>query len=84
MAVVTMNTEAAPVVVYTYCFEGIWDMNDELHNCPTPCGRITYVDPSGNTATTSGISANDPTITIEARSIISTVGVREIGCTPPE
>ena len=82
MATVTMNTEAAPVVVYTYCFQGIWDMNDEVHNCPTPCGSITYIDAYGNTETISGISADDPIITIEAQSIVSTVGVSEIACQP--
>lgn len=80
MATVTMNTEAAPVVVYSYCFEGLWAMNDEIHNCPTPCGSVTYIDLSGNTATISGISSNDPTITIEAQSIVSTVGVLEVAC----
>lgn len=80
MATVTMNTEAAIVVVYSYCFKGLWAINDSIHNCPTPCGSVTYIDPSGNTATTSGISADDPTLTIEARSIVSTVGVREVAC----
>ena len=80
MGTFSIISDAAPVVVYTYCFKGIYDMNDDIHNCPTPCGSITYIDPSGNTATTSGISADDPTITIEAQSIISTVGVREVAC----
>ena len=80
MATVTMNTEAAPVVVYNYCFKGLWDMNDNIHNCPTPCGSITYIDAYGNTETISEISSNDPTITIEAQSIISTVGVSEVAC----
>ena len=80
MATVTMNTEAAIVVVYDYCFEGIWAINDETHNCPTPCGSITYIDAYGNTDTISEISADDPIITIEARSIVSTVGVREVTC----
>ena len=80
MATVTMNTEAALVVVYRYCFEGVWDQDDGLHNCPTPCGSITYIDAYGNTETISGISANGPVITIEAQSIVSTVGVRKISC----
>ena len=80
MGTFSIISDAAPVVVYSYCFKGIYDMNDEVHNCPTPCGSITYIDPSGNTATTSGISADDPIITIEARSIISTVGVVEVAC----
>ena len=80
MATVTMNTEAAIVVVYSYCFEGRWDIDDDIHNCPTPCGSVTYIDPSGNTATISGISSSDPTLTIEARSIVSTVGVSEVAC----
>ena len=80
MGTFSIISDAAPVVVYTYCFKGIYPMNDDLHNCPTPCGSITYVDPSGNTETTSGILADDPIITIEAQSIISTVGVVEIAC----
>ena len=80
MATVTMNTEAAIVVVYSYCFKGLWAINDDIHNCPTPCGSITYIDAYGNTETISGISADDPTITIEAQSIVSTVGVSEIVC----
>ena len=80
MGTFSIISDAAPVVVYNYCFKGLYPMNDEIRNCPTPCGSITYVDPSGNTATTSGISANDPTLTIEARSIVSTVGVVEVAC----
>lgn len=80
MATVNMITDAAPVVVYNYCFEGLWDMNDNTHNCPTPCGSITYIDAYGNTDTISGISADDPTITIEAQSIVSTTGVTEVAC----
>ena len=80
MATVTMNTEAAIVVVYNYCFKGRWAINDEIHKCPAPCGSITYIDAYGNTDTISGISADDPTITIEAQSIISTVGVTEVAC----
>ena len=80
MGTFSIISDAAPVVVYAYCFKGLYPMNDEIYNCATPCGSVTYVDPSGNTATTSGISADDPIITIEARSIISTVGVAEIAC----
>ena len=80
MATVTMNTEAAIVVVYNYCFKGHWAINDSIHNCPTLCGSITYIDAYGNTETISGISADDPPITIEAQSIVSTVGVSEIAC----
>ena len=80
MGTFSIISDAAPVVVYTYCFKGIYPMNDDIHNCPTPCGSITYIDPSGNTSTISGISADDPTLTIEAQSIVSTVGVAEIAC----
>ena len=80
MGTFSIISDAAPVVVYSYCFKGRWDMNDSLHNCPTPCGSVTYIDPSGNTETISGISASDPTLTIEARSIISTVGVSKVAC----
>ena len=80
MATVIMNTEAAIIVTYDYCYEGIWDANDELHNCPTPCGSITYISAQGTTKTISGISADTPTITITAQSIVSTNGVLEVVC----
>ena len=80
MGTFSITSDAAPVVVYNYCFKGFWDMNDNIHNCPTPCGSITYIDAYGNTETISGISSNDPTITIEAQSIVSTVGVSEVSC----
>lgn len=84
MATVTMNTDAAPVVVYTYCFEGRWDENDTIHNCPSLCGQITYIDAFGNTQTESGITSQMGVITIEAQSIISTVGVDAATCPQPE
>ena len=80
MATVTMNTEAAIIVTYNYCFKGLWDINDKIHKCPTPCGSITYIGAYGNTETISGISSDDPTITIEAQSIVSTVGVSKVAC----
>ena len=80
MATVTMNTEAAIIVTYNYCYEGIWDANDELHSCPTPCGSITYISIEGTTETISGISVDTPTITITAQSIVSTTGVTEVAC----
>lgn len=80
MGTFSIISDAAPVVVYSYCFVGLWDSNDEVYNCPTPCGRVTYIDAYGNHATISGISADDPTITIEAQSIVSTVGVSEVAC----
>ena len=80
MGTFSIISDAAPIVVYSYCFEGLWAMNDEIHNCPTPCGSITYIDAYGNTETISGISSDDPTITIEAQSIVSTVGVTEVAC----
>lgn len=80
MGTFSIISDAAPVVVYNYCFKGLWDMNDNIHNCPTPCGSITYIDAYGNTETISEISSNDPTITIEAQSIVSTVGVSEVAC----
>lgn len=80
MGTFSIISDAAPVVVYNYCFKGLWDMNDNIHNCPTPCGSVTYIDPSGNTTTISGISSSDPTLTIEAQSIVSTTGVLEVAC----
>ena len=80
MGTFSIISDAVPVVVYSYCFKGLWAINDSLHNCPTPCGSITYIDAYGNTETISGISADDPIITIEAQSIVSTVGVDVVDC----
>ena len=80
MATVIMNTEAAIIVTSNFCFVGTWDVNDESHNCPTPCGSITYIDINGNTETISEISADTPTITITAQSIVSSVGVVAVDC----
>ena len=82
MATVTMNTEAAIVVVYDYCFEGIWDQNDNQHNCPEPCGQINYIDVNGDLETISGISVQSGTISISAQSIVSTIGVNTVSCIP--
>ena len=80
MGTFSIISDAAPIVVYTYCFEGLWASNDDIHNCPSPCGRITYIDAYGNTDTILKISADDPTITIEAQSIVSIAGVLEVAC----
>lgn len=82
MATVTMNTEAAIVVVYDYCFEGIWDENDEVHNCPGTCGQVNYIDVNGNPQTEYGISVQSGIIFIEAQSITSTIGVQPVACIP--
>ena len=81
MGTFSIISDAAPVVVYSYCFKGLWDINDDLHNCPTLCGSITYIDAYGNTEIISGIPANE-LVKIEAQSIVSTAGVREVGCQP--
>ena len=80
MATVTMNTEAAPVVVYNYCFEGYWSENDTIHNCPETCGQVTYIDVYGNQQTETGITYEMGIVLIEAQSIVDTVGVNEIAC----
>ena len=80
MGTFSIISDAAPIVVYNYCFKGLWSMDDEIHDYPTPCGSITYIDAYGNTDTISWISAEDPIITIEAQSIVSTVGVSEVAC----
>lgn len=82
MATVTMNTEAAIVVVYDYCFEGRWDQNDNQHSCPEPCGQINYIDVNGDLETISGISVQSGIISISAQSIVSTTGVNTVSCIP--
>lgn len=65
-----------------YCFQGYWDENDTTHNCPETCGQINYIDVYGNQQTEFGISAQSGIVSIEAQSIVSTVGVNEIACIP--
>ena len=80
MATVTMNTEAAVIVTSNFCFVGRWDEADTVHNCPSLCGQITYIDAFGNTQTESGITYQMGVITIEAQSIVSSVGVDTVDC----
>ena len=81
MATVTMNTEAAVIVTSNFCFVGKWNCDDTIH--VPPGGTITYIDELGTEQTESGI-CGDKTITINAQSIVSTVGVFVIDCDAPE
>ena len=77
MAVVTMNTEAAIIVTSNFCFVGKWDCDDTAHVPPE--GKVVYIDASGTQQTYSGICGNK-IITINAQSIVSSVGVDTVDC----
>ena len=77
MAVVTMNTEAAVIVTYNFCFTGHWNCDDATHN--PPGGTVVYLDASGIEQTYTGICGNE-VITINAQSIVSSVGVNTVDC----
>ena len=77
MAVVTMNTEAAVIVTSNFCFVGKWNCDDTTH--VPPGGQVVYLDASGIQQTYSGICGKD-VVTINAQSIVSSVGVDAVDC----
>ena len=77
MATVTMNTEAAIVVTSNFCFVGKWNCNDTTH--VPPGGQVVYIDASGTQKTYSGICGKD-IVTINAQSIVSSIGVDAVDC----
>ena len=77
MAVVTMNTEAAVIVTFNFCFKGQWDCGDTTHM--PPGGQVVYIDASGTQQTYTGICGNE-IVTINAQSIVSSVGVDTVDC----
>ena len=77
MATVTMNTEAAVIVTSNFCFVGKWNCDDTIH--VPPGGQVVYIDDSGTQQTYSGICGKD-VVTINAQSIVSTVGVDVVDC----
>ena len=77
MATVTMNTEAAVIVTSNFCFVGRWNCDDTTHM--PPGGQVVYIDDSGTQQTYSGICGKD-VVTINAQSIVSSVGVDAVDC----
>ena len=77
MATVTMNTEAAIVVTSNFCFVGRWDCDDTTY--VPPGGQVVYLDASGIQQTHTGICGNK-IVTINAQSIVSSVGVDTVDC----
>ena len=77
MATVTMNTEAAVIVTSNFCFVGSWNCDDTTHM--PPGGQVVYIDASGIQQTHTGICGNE-VVTINAQSIVSSVGVNTIDC----
>ena len=77
MATVTMNTEAAVIVTSNFCFVGKWNCDDTTH--APPGGQVVYIDASGTQQTYSGICGKD-VVTINAQSIVSSIGVDTVDC----
>ena len=77
MATVTMNTEAAVIVTSNFCFVGRWNCDDTIH--VPPGGQVVYLDASGIQQTHTGICGKD-VVTINAQSIVSSVGVDAVDC----
>ena len=77
MATVTMNTEAAVIVTSNFCFVGRWNCDDTTHM--PPGGQVVYLDASGIQQTHTGICGKD-VVTINAQSIVSSVGVDAVDC----
>ena len=77
MATVTMNTEAAIVITSNFCFVGKWNCDDTIH--VPPGGQVVYIDASGTQQTYSDICVKD-IVTINAQSIVSSIGVDAVDC----
>ena len=77
MATVTMNTEAAVIVTSNFCFVGKWNCDDTTH--VPPGGQVVYIDDLGTQQTYSGICGKD-VVTINAQSIVSSIGVDTVDC----
>ena len=75
----TTTTTTLPATSF-FCFQGIWDEVDTNHSCPGTCGQVTYIDVNGNQQTEYGITSEMGVISIEAQSIISTIGVNAVTC----
>ena len=75
----TTTTTTLPITSF-FCFQGHWNEDDSIHRCPELCGQVTYIDAFGNTQTETGITFQMGVISIEARSIISTIGVNSVEC----
>ena len=77
MATVTMNTEAAVIVTSNFCFVGKWNCDNTTH--VPPGGQVVYLNASGIQQTHTGICGNE-VVTINAQSIVSSVGVDAVDC----
>ena len=77
MATVTMNTEAAVIVTSNFCFVGKWNCDNTTH--VPPGGQVVYLNASGIQQTHTGICGKD-VVTINAQSIVSSVGVDAVDC----
>ena len=82
MGTFSIISDAAPVVVYNYCFKAYWDCEDSVHNCPGQCGYVRYYDEFGVEQMEAGYCVDDGVIQIVASSIIEAIGMVQVTCTP--
>lgn len=72
----TTTTTTTSIPVSTFCYDGIWELDDPAH---PGGGSVTYINSSGIETTMNNIWLDNP-VSIEALSIVSTVGVIPITC----
>lgn len=81
MSVLTINnTNKTILPTQTYCFEGRWDCEDSIHDCPGKCGYVRYKDEYGNIKEESGFCLTDTNIQIVASEIIQVIGLQYGTC----
>lgn len=77
MGTFSIISDAAVIVTSNFCFVGRWNCDDTIH--VPPGGQVVYIDDSGTQQTYSGICGKD-VVTINAQSIVSSVGVDAVDC----
>ena len=77
MGTFSITSDAAVIVTSNFCFIGKWNCDDIIH--VPPGGQVVYIDASGTQQTYSGICGKD-IVTINAQSIVSSVGVNTVDC----
>ena len=81
MSTLTINNAAIQTYpTQTYCYSGIWDCKDSVHNCPGMCGYVRYKDEYGNIVEESGFCIKDTNIQIVASEIIQVIGLNTKVC----
>ena len=81
MSTLTINNAVKPTLpTQTYCFSGIWECEDSVHDCPGKCGYVRYKDKNGNILEKSGFCITDTNIQIVASEIIQVIGLQSHVC----